>query len=85
MYRANIGQIAPAINIIGRPGPTGNLEVHASGGNVLGRWRRQLGDRSDLQVRAGGVPIAAGEVVIVDENLGLRLSRIVPPGTSDPS
>ena len=52
LYRANIGQLAPAVNIIGRPGPTGNLEVHASGGNVLGRWRRQLGSNSDLQVRA---------------------------------
>ena len=52
MYRANIGQFAPAINIIGRPGPTGNLEAQASGGNVLGRWRRQLGGGSDLQVRA---------------------------------
>ena len=52
VYRANIGQLAPAVNIIGRPGPTGNLEVHASGGNVLGRWRRQLGAGSDLQVRA---------------------------------
>ena len=35
---------------------------------------------SDLEVRVGGVPIAAGEVVIVDENLGLRVSRILPPG-----
>ena len=40
---------------------------------------------ADLQVRAGGVPIASGEVVIVEENLGLRLSRILPPGTGDPS
>jgi iron complex outermembrane receptor protein len=52
VYRANIGQFAPAINVIGRPGPTGNLEVHAAGGNVLGRWRRQLGPGSDLQLRA---------------------------------
>jgi iron complex outermembrane recepter protein len=52
LYRANIGQLAPAVNIIGRAGPTGNLEVHASGGNLLGRWRRQLSSGSDLQVRA---------------------------------
>ena len=52
VYRANIGQLAPAVNIIGREGPTGNLEVEASGGNVLGRWRRQLAGGSDLQVRA---------------------------------
>jgi flagellar motor switch protein FliN/FliY len=34
---------------------------------------------ADLEVRAGGVPIATGEVVIVEENVGLRLSRILPP------
>jgi iron complex outermembrane receptor protein len=52
LYRANIGQFAPAVSVIGRPGPTGNLEVDASGGNILGRWRRELGGGSDLQVRA---------------------------------
>jgi iron complex outermembrane receptor protein len=52
LYRANIGQFGPAVNIIGRPGPSGNLEVEASGGNVLGRWRRHLGGGSDLQLRA---------------------------------
>jgi iron complex outermembrane receptor protein len=52
LYRANIGQLGSSFNIIGRPGPTGNLEVHATGGNVLGRWRRQLGPGSDLQLRA---------------------------------
>lgn len=52
LYSANIGQFGPAINIIGRPGPAGDLEVNASGGNVLGRWRRQLGGGSELQLRA---------------------------------
>ena len=52
VYRANVGQIGPAINLIGLPAPAGNLEVHASGGNVLGRWRRQLGGGSELQLRA---------------------------------
>src|SRR5688500_6120210 len=52
LYRADIGQFAPAVSVIGRAGPTGNLEVDASGGNILGRWRRQLGGGSDLQVRA---------------------------------
>lgn len=52
LYRANIGQFAPAISIIGRTGPTGDLQVQASGGNVLGRWRRQLSAGSDLQLRA---------------------------------
>ena len=39
---------------------------------------------SDLQVRVAGVAIASGEVVLVEENLGLRLSRVLPPGTGDP-
>jgi flagellar motor switch protein FliN/FliY len=38
---------------------------------------------SDLEVRAGGVPIATGEVVIVDENVGIRLGRILPPGREE--
>jgi iron complex outermembrane receptor protein len=51
-YRANIGQYAPSISIIGRGGPSGDLRVAATGGNVLGRWRRQFGPGSDLQLRA---------------------------------
>ena len=35
---------------------------------------------ADLEVRVSGVPIATGEVVIDDENVGLRLGRILPPG-----
>jgi flagellar motor switch protein FliN/FliY len=42
------------------------------------RLRQPAG--ADLEVRVGGVPIATGEVVIVDESVGLRLSRILPPG-----
>ena len=52
VYSANIGQFGPGVNIIGREGPAGDLEVHADGGNVLGRWRRQLGGSSELQLRA---------------------------------
>jgi flagellar motor switch protein FliN/FliY len=46
--------------------------------NTIVRLRQAAG--SDLEVRVGGVPIATGEVVIVDENVGLRLSRILLPG-----
>jgi flagellar motor switch protein FliN/FliY len=46
--------------------------------NSVVRLRQPAG--SDLEVRVGGVPMATGEVVIVDENVGLRLSRILPPG-----
>ena len=42
------------------------------------RLTQQAG--SDLEVRVGGVPIATGQVVIVNENVGLRFSRILPPG-----
>src|SRR4051812_46983494 len=34
---------------------------------------------SDLELRAGGVALATGEVVIVDENVSVRLNRILPP------
>lgn len=50
-YRGHIGQLSPAVEIIGRPGPSGNLEVTATGGNVLGRWRRHIDADSDFQLR----------------------------------
>src|SRR5262245_11341364 len=34
----------------------------------------------DLEIRVGGIPIATGDVVIVDDNVGLRLGRILPAG-----
>jgi flagellar motor switch protein FliN/FliY len=49
--------------------------------NAIVRLRQAAG--SDLEVRVGGVPIATGEVVIVDENVGLRLSRILPAGRGE--
>lgn len=51
-YLGEIGQFAPAVNIIGRPGPEGDLEVDVNGGNLLGRWTRDLGNNSSLVVRA---------------------------------
>lgn len=51
IYQGDVGQYSPAITIIGRPGPSGDLNVRVSGGNVLGRWRRTLEDASDLQLR----------------------------------
>ena len=49
----------------------------AFGPNAIIRLRQAAG--SDLEVHVGGVPVAAGEVVIIEENVGLRLSRILPP------
>ena len=34
---------------------------------------------SDLEVRVHGVTIATGEVVILDDNTALRISRVSPP------
>ena len=34
---------------------------------------------SDLEVRVGGVPMFTGEVVIADENVALRVGRVLPP------
>jgi iron complex outermembrane receptor protein len=51
-YSGTMGQLAPAVTVIGRPGPTGQLDAKVSGGNVLARWRRSTSEASDLQVRA---------------------------------
>ncbi len=52
IYRGNIGHLTPAIEVIGRPGPTGNQEAKVFGGNLLGRWQRQLAPDNELQLRA---------------------------------
>ena len=49
--------------------------------NSIVRLRQSAG--ADLEVRVGGVPVAAGEVVIVDEVVSLRLSKILPPVGAD--
>ena len=50
-YGGRIGQVNPAVNIIGRPGPPPPLKVGVSGGNVLARWRHTMSDDSDYTVR----------------------------------
>ncbi len=45
------------------------------------RLRQPAG--ADLEVRAAGIPIATGEVVIVDDSVGLRVGRILPPAGQD--
>lgn len=52
LYDGSIGQLAPAVSVIGRPGPTGKLKAKVAGGNLLTRWRHQFNRGSDLQVRA---------------------------------
>ena len=51
-YSGDVGQLVPAITVIGRPGPTGPLTLRLSGGNVLARWRRSYDESSDMQLRA---------------------------------
>ena len=51
MYRGTIGRLAPSVAIIGRPGPVGALDVDASGGNILGRYRRRGTGTSELELR----------------------------------
>lgn len=51
VYSGNIGQLAPSVTIIGRPGPTQDLRVDVSGGNVLSRWRHTFNAQSDFQLR----------------------------------
>src|SRR5690606_27891909 len=46
-----IGQIAPAITVIGRPGPSGPLRIDVSGGHLLGRWARQIDEHTRWRVR----------------------------------
>jgi iron complex outermembrane receptor protein len=50
-YAGEIGQLAPTVEVIGRPGPVGQLTADVSGGNLLARWRRQGSDGSEWQWR----------------------------------
>lgn len=52
-------------------------ECAAFAPETIVRLRQPAG--ADLEVRAAGIPVATGEVVIVDENVGLRVGRILPP------
>ncbi|MEO8084649.1 MAG: FliM/FliN family flagellar motor switch protein [Ardenticatenales bacterium] len=45
--------------------------------NAIVRLKQTAG--ADLEVRVAGVAIATGEVVIADENVALRVGRILPP------
>ena len=53
----------------------------AFGPNAIIRLKQAAG--ADLEVHVGGVPVAAGEVVIIEENVGLRLSRILTPSAPE--
>jgi iron complex outermembrane recepter protein len=50
-YDGRIGQVSPAVNIIGRPGPASPLVVGVGGGNVLAHWQHTMSDDSNYEVR----------------------------------
>jgi iron complex outermembrane recepter protein len=50
-YDGRIGQVSPAVNIIGRPGPQPPLVVGVGGGNVLAHWQHTMSADSDFEVR----------------------------------
>lgn len=45
--------------------------------------RLSLSAGSDLDMRVEGISIATGEVVIVDDQTALRVTRILPPAGSE--
>ncbi|TLY78276.1 MAG: TonB-dependent receptor [Gammaproteobacteria bacterium] len=50
-YDGRVGQVAPAVNVLGRPGPVGKLRAAVGGANVLGRWQHSSGENADIQLR----------------------------------
>jgi iron complex outermembrane receptor protein len=51
-YEGKVGQVGPAVAIIGRPGPAAPLRAQMSGGNILGHWRHTIDAGSDFEFRA---------------------------------
>lgn len=45
--------------------------------------RLRQGAGADLQVRLGGTTFAAGEAVMVDDSLSIRIGRILPPSLEE--
>jgi iron complex outermembrane receptor protein len=51
VYDGRIGEVSPAVTVIGRPEPGPPLDVGVSGGNVLGNWRHTMSEDSDFELR----------------------------------
>lgn len=51
-YDGSVGQMGPAVTIVGRPAPPPPLRAQLKGGNVLGRWRRTLRGDANFEMRA---------------------------------
>lgn len=52
VYTGDVGQVAPSVIVVGRPGPAGRLEARVTGGNLLARWTHAFAPDSNVQVRA---------------------------------
>lgn len=50
-YDGEVGLVAPSIEVIGRPGPTGELRADVRGGHVLGRWIRRVDEHTRWRTR----------------------------------
>ena len=48
---------------------------------TLVRLKQSAG--ADLEVRAGAVPVFTGEIVIVDDNVALRVNRVMGPSVAE--
>jgi flagellar motor switch protein FliN/FliY len=44
---------------------------------------RQQSAGSDMQVAVNGIPVATGEVVIIDDSTAIRLTEIVAPPSAE--
>ena len=51
VYEGNIGEVSPAVEIIGRNEPGPPLVVGISGGNMLAHWQHTMSEDSDFEVR----------------------------------
>jgi flagellar motor switch protein FliN/FliY len=40
---------------------------------------------SDMELRGEGIPLAVGEVAVIEDQAGLRITRVLPPAGSDPA
>jgi flagellar motor switch protein FliN/FliY len=49
--------------------------------NSVIRLRQDAG--TDMQVAINGVPVAVGEVVIIDDSTAVRVTEILPPPSSE--
>jgi flagellar motor switch protein FliN/FliY len=58
-------------------------ETLALGPGSIVTLNRLAGEPVDLLVN--GTPIARGEVVVIDEEFGLRITEVVPGGTAAPA